>query len=220
MQLKGKKILITAGPTYEAIDPVRFIGNHSSGKMGYALVDVLVENGAEVTLVTGPTGLKPNPKAEVLSVNSALQMYEAVLSHITSQDVLIFAAAVADYTPVVVSSKKIKKNDDNLILELVKTKDIAKEVGFLKTDKQITVGFALETNNEEVNAKKKLISKNLDFIVLNSLKNEGTCFGSDRNKVTIIDSSKSTSNFDVKPKLDVARDIVNYLIYKIDEKII
>ena len=217
MQLEGRKILITAGPTYEAIDPVRFIGNHSSGKMGYAIVDVLVANGAEVTLVTGPTSLKANSKANVLEVRSAKEMYEMVISYLSDQDVVILTAAVADYTPKIVSSTKIKKKDNEMFLELVKTKDIAKEVGLLKTKEQITVGFALETDDEQVNANKKLLSKNLDFIVLNSMKNEGTCFGGDNNKITIIETSKLTE-FETKPKLDVAKDIVNYLKDKIDEK--
>jgi phosphopantothenoylcysteine decarboxylase/phosphopantothenate--cysteine ligase len=217
MQLQGKKILITAGPTYEPIDPVRFIGNHSSGKMGYAIVDVLIKKGAQVTLITGPTALAPNPLATVVEIQSAQEMFEAVMLELPSQDIVILSAAVADYSPKFVSLKKIKKQEGNFTIELVKTKDIAKEVGLLKTNKQITVGFALETNDEEVNATKKLLSKNLDFIVLNSLKNKGTCFGGDDNQITIIEKSKST-DFSIKPKIEVARDIVDYLNKKINEK--
>jgi phosphopantothenoylcysteine decarboxylase/phosphopantothenate--cysteine ligase len=217
MSLIGKNILITAGPTYEPIDPVRFIGNHSSGKMGYAIVNELVAQGASVTLVTGPTALLPNDNATVVSVRSAQEMYEAVMAALPVQDVIILSAAVADYTPKMYSSQKIKKNEDEMFIELVKTKDIAKEVGLLKSNNQLTVGFALETNDEEANANKKMISKNLDFIVLNSMKNEGTCFGGDNNKITIIESSKTT-DFEVKTKTEVAVDIVNYLNEKINEK--
>lgn len=217
MSLKGKNVVVTAGPTFESIDPVRFIGNHSSGKMGYAIVDCLIDQGAVVTLITGPTSLTPHSSAKVIAIQSAQQMYEAVINELPQQDILIFSAAVADYTPKVYSSKKIKKNDDEMFIELVKTKDIAKEVGLLKTDKQLTVGFALETNDEEANANKKLLSKNLDFIVLNSMKNEATCFGGDHNKITIIEQDQST-DFDFKPKTEVAVDIVNYLSSKIDEK--
>ncbi len=217
MHLKGKNVLITAGPTHEPIDPVRFIGNHSSGKMGYAIVDELIKNGVNVTLVTGPTALVPNVNALVYQVNSAEEMYEAVMKEFTKQDVFILAAAVADYTPKVYSSKKIKKKDDEMFIELVKTKDIAKEVGLLKNKSQITVGFALETNDEEANANKKLVSKNLDFIVLNSMRNKGTCFGGDNNKVTLIEKTRSVT-FTTKPKTAVAKDIVNYLNALIDEK--
>lgn len=217
MSLKGKNVVVTAGPTFESIDPVRFIGNHSSGKMGYAIVDCLIDQGAVVTLITGPTSLTPHSSAKVIAIQSAQQMYQAVINELPQQDILIFSAAVADYTPKVYSSKKIKKNDDEMLIELVKTKDIAKEVGLLKTDKQLTVGFALETNDEEANANKKLLSKNLDFIVLNSMKNEATCFGGDHNKITIIEQDQST-DFDFKPKTEVAVDIVNYLSSKIDEK--
>lgn len=217
MSLKGKNVVVTAGPTFESIDPVRFIGNHSSGKMGYAIVDCLIAQGAVVTLITGPTSLTPHSSAKVIEIQSAQQMYEAVINELPQQDILIFSAAVADYTPKVYSSKKIKKNDDEMFIELIKTKDIAKEVGLLKTDKQFTVGFALETNDEEANANKKLLSKNLDFIVLNSMKNEATCFGGDHNKITIIEENQST-DFDFKPKTEVAVDIVNYLSSKIDEK--
>ena len=217
INLKGKRVLVTAGPTHEPIDPVRFIGNHSSGKMGYAIVDELINNGAFVTLVTGPTTLETNSKAKVFKVSSAQEMYEAVITELENQDVVILSAAVADYTSKYISPIKIKKKDDELYLELVKTKDIAKEVGVLKGKKQITVGFALETNDEEANARKKLISKNLDFIVLNSMRNEGTCFGGDNNKITIIEKSSST-DFEIKPKNQVAKDIVRYLNDKIHEK--
>ena len=208
--LKGKKILVTAGPTHEPIDPVRFIGNHSSGKMGYSIVDELVQKGVIVTLVSGPTSIRANENAEVFNVQSAQQMFEAVQSKMKEQDAFIFSAAVADYTPKEVSDIKLKKNDSEMFISLKKTVDIAKEVGRTKEDKQISVGFALETNNEEEHAKKKLVSKNLDFVVLNSMRNEGTCFGSDNNKITIF-SKDEKLEFDSKPKVEVAKDIVSYL---------
>lgn len=208
--MKSKKILITAGPTHEAIDPVRFIGNHSSGKMGYALATNLANKGHEVILISGPTALS-NPKdIEVIKIKSAKEMYEACLAHYKSCDIAIFAAAVADYTPKVVSDIKIKKNDDSFSIELIKTKDIAKELGLLKQSHQVNIGFALETNNEEANANKKLESKNLDFIVLNSLKNEGTCFGSNNNKITILEHNNKIE-FELKTKEEVATDIIKHI---------
>jgi phosphopantothenoylcysteine decarboxylase/phosphopantothenate--cysteine ligase len=207
-----KKALITAGPTYEAIDPVRFIGNRSSGKMGYSIAEELLKNGFEVTLISGPTSITPPQNLTFVSVQSAQEMYEACLANYSSCDVVIFAAAVADYTPKTVSDIKIKKNEETFSIELVKTKDIAKELGKLKTH-QIHIGFALETNDEESNAKKKLSAKNLDFIVLNSLRNEGTCFGTDNNKITILEHNKQI-DFGLKSKTEVAKDIVNHILEK------
>ncbi len=218
MTLKGKKILVTAGPTHEPIDPVRFIGNHSSGKMGYSIVDALITEGADVTLVSGPTSLSVPDKANDFDVMSAQQMYEAVVPFARDADVVIMTAAVADYTPKVVAAQKIKKKEETFSIELVKTVDIAKILGEQKKTNQIHVGFALETNNEVENARKKLDSKNLDFIVLNSMKNVGTCFGSDNNKITIIERNKSTE-FELKSKDEVALDIVSYIKLKMNEKI-
>lgn len=217
MSLKGRHVLVTAGPTHEPIDPVRFIGNHSSGKMGYAICQELQSKGAKVTLVSGPTALKTPDNVERIDVKSAAQMYENVKSRAVNADVLIFAAAVADYTPKTVADRKIKKKEESFSIELVKTVDIAKTLGENKRDDQVHVGFALETNDEVSNASKKLISKNLDFIVLNSLKNMGTCFGSDNNKITIIESNKSI-DFELKSKEEVAKDIVAHLEKRLDEK--
>lgn len=208
--LNNKTILVTAGPTHESIDPVRYLGNHSTGKMGYSIVDELIHRGANVILITGPTALCPNPKAIVEQVTSAQQMYEAVMKYFEETDAYILSAAVADYTPINVASQKIKKNNNTFTLELKKTIDIAKTLGEQKKEHQIAIGFALETNNEEQNARKKLLSKNLDFIVLNSMKNKGTCFGSDQNKISIIDKENVT-DFETKSKIDVAKDIVNYV---------
>lgn len=208
--LVNKIFLVTAGPTHEAIDPVRYIGNHSTGKMGYAIVDELIAQGAKVILVTGPTALTPNPKAITEKVTSAQEMYDAVIKHFSTVDAYILSAAVADYTPINVANQKIKKNSETFSLELKKTIDIAKTLGSKKKDNQIAIGFALETNNEEENARKKLSSKNLDFIVLNSMQNKGTCFGSDNNKITIIDNHTATE-FETKSKKAVAKDIVNYV---------
>lgn len=207
--LENKTFLVTAGPTHEAIDPVRYIGNHSTGKMGYSIVDELIKQKANVILVTGPTALTPNPKAITEKVTSAQQMYEAVIKHFNSVDAYILTAAVADYTPVNVANQKIKKSDETFSLELKKTIDIAKTLGEQKKE-QIAIGFALETNNEEANARKKLASKNLDFIVLNSMQNKDTCFGSDNNKITIINKTEAIE-FPTKSKIDVAKDIVNYV---------
>lgn len=208
--MKQKKILITAGPTYEAIDPVRFIGNHSSGKMGYALASQLANAGHIVTLISGPTTLLPPKKVQLIKIQSAHEMYQACLENFTSVDVSIFSAAVADYTPKTVSDIKIKKKEDTFSIELIKTKDIAKELGLLKQKNQINIGFALESNNEEINATKKLKSKNLDFIVLNSLQNLGTCFGSDNNKITILEHNNKIE-FELKSKEEVAKDIIKHI---------
>ncbi len=211
---KGKKALVTAGPTYEQIDPVRFIGNHSSGKMGYAIAEELYLQGAEVYLVTGPSSLHVKYKGiNVYSVKTAAEMYNACTALFNDMDIAIMAAAVADYTITVVETEKIKKKEDFLNLHLTKTRDILKSLGDVKSNKQFLVGFALETNNEKENALKKLRSKNADLIVLNSLKNEAAGFGKATNKVTIFDKEEHEYTFEVKSKELVAKDIVE-LIYK------
>jgi len=211
--LKGKKAMVTAGPTHEAIDPVRFISNHSTGKMGFAIAQELANQGAEVTLITGPTSLSKELNGiNVIAVNSADEMYSASVQHFTHSDISVLSAAVADYKPATKADQKIKKKDEAFMLELVKTKDIAAELGKLKRNGQLIVGFALETENEEANAEKKLASKNFDLIVLNSLNNPGAGFGYDTNKVTIINSSKKKVEFNSKSKKEVARDIVSTII--------
>ncbi|MBP9186831.1 MAG: bifunctional phosphopantothenoylcysteine decarboxylase/phosphopantothenate--cysteine ligase CoaBC [Bacteroidia bacterium] len=211
--LKNKKVLVTAGPTYENIDPVRFIGNHSSGKMGFAIADEFARNGADVTLITGPTDLVTNNKNITrIDVTSADEMYQHTLKCFTKSTIAVMSAAVADYTPEKVSISKIKKSGDELHLKLKKTKDILAELGQQKTKKQILVGFALETNNELENAKQKLVKKNLDFIVLNSLRTKGAGFGFDTNKVTIIDKLGKKTDFKLKSKTEVAHDIVQKII--------
>lgn len=217
LPLRGKKILITAGPTYEAIDPVRFIGNHSSGKMGYAIAEVAAELGAEVILISGPVNLKlENDSIEIISVTSAEEMYNAAHLHFNNCDVGILSAAVADYRPAVVVSEKIKKKDgeEGLSLQLTKTKDILASLGIIKKN-QFLVGFALETQNEEENAKLKLKKKNLDLIVLNSLRDKGAGFKTDTNKITLITKDNKVIPFPVKPKKEVAKDILEYIIDQI-----
>jgi phosphopantothenoylcysteine decarboxylase / phosphopantothenate---cysteine ligase len=214
--LKGKKILITAGPTYEAIDPVRFIGNHSSGKMGFAIAEAFADLGASVNLVTGPTSMLTTHSAiSITEVVSAEEMHRVCMDLFPTMDVTVLAAAVADYKPVNVASQKIKKKDETLVLELTKTKDIAASLGKAKHNGQVIVGFALETENEEANALQKLETKNFDFIILNSLKDHGAGFGHDTNKVKIIGRDKTTKVFDLKTKKEVARDIVKAVIEKI-----
>lgn len=211
--LKGKKALVTAGPTHEAIDPVRFISNHSTGKMGFAIAEQLAQQGATVTLITGPTYLSKDLKGiKVIPVNSADEMYEASIATFKDTDISVLSAAVADYKPAQKVDQKIKKKDETLTLELVKTKDIAAELGKLKTNGQLIVGFALETENEQAHAEKKLTSKNFDLIVLNSLNDKGAGFGHDTNKITIIDSNKKSKEFNLKSKKEVARDIVTTII--------
>ena len=206
------KALVTAGPTHEPIDPVRFIGNQSSGKMGIAIADELAAKGFDVTLIIGPTSLKPtHTHIKQIQVQTAAEMFEACKQYFLLNDVIVFAAAVADYTPKNPSSVKIKKKEEQFLLELVRTKDIAAETGKLKTDKQVTVGFALETNDEFSNAKQKLEKKNLDFIVLNSTNDKGAGFGHDTNKITIIDRQGNVINFELKSKAEVAKDIVDYI---------
>ncbi|MBL7841315.1 MAG: bifunctional phosphopantothenoylcysteine decarboxylase/phosphopantothenate--cysteine ligase CoaBC [Cyclobacteriaceae bacterium] len=213
--LKGKNVLVTAGPTYEAIDPVRFIGNHSTGKMGYAIAERLANLGAHVTLVSGPTAMHTsNPQVSVKKVMSAEEMYEACVAVFPQTDIAVLAAAVADYRPTVKADQKIKKKDENLTIELTKTRDIAASLGKIK-QKQVVVGFALETEHEQDNALKKLESKNFDLIVLNSLNDAGAGFGHDTNKITMIDRSGSVKKFDLKSKKEVARDIVSAILEKV-----
>jgi phosphopantothenoylcysteine decarboxylase/phosphopantothenate--cysteine ligase len=216
-RLKGKKVLVTAGPTHEAIDPVRFIGNHSSGKMGFAIADALAAEGAEVNLVTGPTQQHTNhPSVNVKHVVSAEDMFNACNSFFPSADITVLSAAVADYKPTVKADQKIKKKDDNLVLELMKTHDIAASLGKLKHNGQIIVGFALETEHEKANALKKIESKNFDLIVLNSLNDGGAGFGFDTNKITIIDRNQQAVEFNLKSKKEAARDIVEAIVSKVN----
>ena len=211
LPLRNKKILITAGPTYEAIDTVRFIGNHSSGKMGFELAREAAAQGAEVILISGPTYLEnPGSGVNLIRVESAQQMYEAAISHFPQVDAVIAAAAVSDYRPKQVATQKIKKKEQSLQLELEPNKDILASLGELKKD-QILVGFALETENEEANAKSKIQRKNLDFIVLNSLNDEGAGFKSDTNKICIIFKDGQRKDFGLKAKKEVAGDILEEL---------
>jgi len=207
MPLFGKKVMVTAGPTYEAIDPVRFIGNHSSGKMGFALADELVSLGADVTLISGPTAQKENQTLTRIDVISAQEMLDACLAIFPETDLTIMCAAVADYRPKVIAHQKIKKQEDNLVLELEKTVDILATLGKKKNEHQILVGFALETNDEENYAKGKLEKKNLDLVVLNSLNDKGAGFKSDTNKITIFNKALERTVFETKPKAEVAKDI-------------
>ncbi|MBO7068508.1 MAG: bifunctional phosphopantothenoylcysteine decarboxylase/phosphopantothenate--cysteine ligase CoaBC [Bacteroidaceae bacterium] len=210
--LQGKRILITAGPTYEKLDPVRFIGNYSSGKMGIALAEECAERGATVELICGPVSIKTNhPNILRTDVESAAEMYKAATEAFPNTDAAILCAAVADFTPSVVAGNKIKRKGDKLTLELTPTKDIAQALGKMKRDGQVMVGFALETNDEENNAKEKLLKKNLDFIVLNSLQDDGAGFRHNTNKVTLIDKEGETK-FPLKSKKEVAKDIVNKLV--------
>lgn len=211
--LKGKTILITAGPTYEAIDPVRFIGNHSSGKMGYALAEEAARRGAQVILISGPSGLKPHHQnIQLHRVVSAKEMFNVVFQYYDGVDIAIASAAVADYTPKVVADEKIKKNEDTFTIELVKNPDILKTMGERKQH-QILVGFALETQNEVENAKGKLHKKNLDMIVLNSLRDEGAGFQKDTNKVRLI-TAEEEQPFALKSKEEVAKDILLFIEHK------
>lgn len=214
LPLIGKKVLITAGPTYEAIDPVRFIGNRSSGKMGYAIAEACRNFGAEVKLISGPSHLERPHNIDFVGVEDAETMYGETLRALPDADIIILSAAVADYKPAIVHKEKMKKGatDESLNIPLERTKDIAAEVGKLKRSNQVSVGFALETENEQKNAIGKIKSKNLDFIVLNSLKDQGAGFGYDTNKVTIIDKNNTLYAFDLKSKSEVANDIVLQLI--------
>jgi phosphopantothenoylcysteine decarboxylase/phosphopantothenate--cysteine ligase len=215
-KLSGKHALVTAGPTHEAIDPVRFIGNHSSGKMGFAIAESLANQGAKVTLVTGPTHQHTNhPNITVTQVISAESMYTVCQDLFPTTDITVLAAAVADYKPKEAASQKIKKKDDTLTLELIKTHDIAASLGKQKKNGQLIIGFALETEQEHTNAIKKLETKNFDLIVLNSLKDTGAGFGFETNKITIIDKEHHTQEFPLKNKREVANDIVNTIISKV-----
>jgi phosphopantothenoylcysteine decarboxylase/phosphopantothenate--cysteine ligase len=216
LPLYGKRVLVTAGPTYEAIDPVRFIGNHSSGLMGFEIADSAAQLGAEVVLITGPTHFKAeNSRIKMVPVMSADEMYTQVHAYFGSVDVAIASAAVADYKPKNAALSKIKKTASTLSLELEKTKDILASIGALKSH-QLLVGFALETNDEVANSIKKLKSKNLDLIVLNSLNDKGAGFGGKSNKVTLIDKNLVQTEFPLKSKADVAKDIMNELLKQIN----
>jgi phosphopantothenoylcysteine decarboxylase/phosphopantothenate--cysteine ligase len=208
--LKGKRVLLTAGPSYERIDPVRFIGNFSTGKMGCALAEVCLRRGAEVTLVAGPMQQVTSAAIKRIDVMAAAEMYEATLREFPQQDVAILSAAVADFTPEHTAEVKIKREKDNLNITLKPTQDIAANLGKMKQNNQILVGFALETNQERENAERKLTKKNLDFIVLNSLNDKGAGFGYDTNKITILDKN-GECEFPLKSKLQVAEDIINHL---------
>jgi phosphopantothenoylcysteine decarboxylase/phosphopantothenate--cysteine ligase len=212
LPLRNQKIVVTAGPTYEAIDPVRFIGNHSSGKMGFAIADQLAKLGANVVLISGPSAQRSHNAVERIDVTSAAEMLGACQQQFTDAKACIMSAAVADYTPVTVASQKIKKQDAGFAIDLKKTTDILKTLGGIKRPDQILVGFALETNDEEQNAIGKLHNKNLDFIVLNSLNDAGAGFKTDTNKITIIDKELRKTTYDLKSKEDVAVDICNKVI--------
>ena len=219
--LTGKRIMITAGPTYEKIDPVRFIGNYSSGKMGFALAEEIARRGGAVELVLGPVSLSTanlHPRIHVTQVESAGEMYEACVRLFPESDGGILCAAVADFTPEQRADEKIKRKGDDLVVRLKPTRDIAAAMGQLKSDSQVLVGFALETNDEEVNAERKLEKKNLDFIVLNSLRDEGAGFRTDTNKITIIRRDRTSVPFPLKSKADVAVDIVDELVSQLSSK--
>lgn len=208
----GKKVLITAGPTYEAIDPVRFIGNHSSGLMGIEIARAFADQGAEVTLVLGPSNISPNRNnINLLPVTSAKEMYDAVMTFFPKTDIAVLSAAVADFRPEIVADQKIKKNPDtdSITLKLVKTDDILKTVGSQKKENQVVVGFALETENGIANAKKKLHTKNIDLIVLNEMSEQGVGFKTKTNKISIINKNDEMTEFDLKPKSEVALDVLN-----------
>lgn len=212
LPLKGKTALVTAGPTYESIDPVRFIGNHSSGKMGYAIAHRLKSLGAKVTLISGPTALPTPLGIKTINIQSAQQMLEASSSEFETADIIVMSAAVADYTPVNIAQQKIKKKEEGFSIQLKKTTDILAFLGDHKKKSQTLVGFALETNNELQHAKEKLKRKNLDFIVLNSLVDKGAGFGTDTNKVTILSSMGEIKEFKLKSKAEVANDICELIL--------
>jgi len=215
LPLKGKKVLITAGPTYEAIDPVRYIGNHSSGRMGFELAKEAANLGAEVLLISGPSNEKVDHSLiQRIDVVSAEEMYQAAHNHYKNVEIAILAAAVADFKPVTIAAQKIKKKEASLTIELTQTKDILASLGKQKTN-QFLVGFALETNNELENAKNKLKRKNLDLIVLNSLQDKGAGFKKSTNKVTLIDQQENVTEFGLKSKIEVAQDIFNEIVKKI-----
>ena len=217
-KLVGTKVLVTAGPTYEAIDPVRFIGNHSSGKMGYAIAESFLQTGADVTLISGPTNLTTNSSINLINVVTSDEMYNEVDKQSNTADIIIMCAAVADYKVINEATQKIKKNEDSLSLELIKTKDILHHLGKNKKPNQFLVGFALETENEIINAEEKLIKKNLDCIILNKLNSNNKVFGSDRNEITIIDAKKTTHKFEANTKKALAKEIVSFIISKIEHE--
>ncbi len=210
--LKGITALVTAGPTHEAIDPVRFISNISTGTMGICIAEELAMRGAAVKLILGPSEVPVNKDIEIIRVKSAEEMYDASMKNLAGSTIIVMAAAVSDYTPGQPSGEKIKKNSEDLLLKLIKTKDILLKAGEVKSDNQTLVGFALETNNEKENALKKLSGKNADLIVLNSLNDEGAGFGRTTNKIIIFDKKGNEYHFDKKSKRDVAKDIVNAII--------
>ena len=213
MTLQGKKVLITAGPTYEAIDPVRFIGNRSSGKMGIAIAEAAAKAGATVQLILGPTHLSSNQNGvQITRVESATQMFEATQLHFSESDIIVLSAAVADYKAKEIASQKLKKKTDEMSIELAKTTDIAATLGAQKRDNQVMVGFALETNNELAHAKDKLVRKNFDFIVLNSLQDSGAGFAHDTNKVTLVFRDGTVQPYELKSKVAVAEDIVMEIV--------
>ena len=217
-ELFGKSCLVTAGPTHENIDPVRYIGNRSSGKMGSAIAEELAEKGANVTLVMGPSSIKSNhPNVNQINVTTADEMYEVVSQHFSESDISVFSAAVSDYKPKVVYKEKVKKLDDNWTVELEKNKDILMEMSLSKRENQFVVGFALETENEQENAINKLKKKKLDLIILNSTKDSGATFGFDTNKITIIEKDLKVREFDLKNKSVVAKDIVSAIIKKLNK---
>lgn len=212
-RLLGKKVLVTAGPTQEAIDPVRYISNHSSGKMGYAIAEALANEGAEVILVSGPSQLKVTHKnISLIKVVTAEEMLNACRSYFPSIDIAVFSAAVADYRPKEVSATKIKKKEDTFVIEMIKNPDLAFEFSKIKTSNQISIGFALETNNEEENALAKLKSKAFNFVVLNSTQTENATFGHNTNKITILKNDGAKLDFELKNKTEVAKDIVETLV--------
>lgn len=218
LPLLGKKVLVTAGPTYEAIDPVRFIGNHSSGKMGFAIAERFVELGADVTLITGPTSEQTNSNLLRIDVVSANDMLLACNSVFENADITVMSAAVADYTPIVIAEEKIKKKDEAFSIDLKKTTDILASLGKIKKNKQLLIGFALETEHEEQYAKEKLQKKNLDLIVLNSLRDKGAGFKTETNKITIFNSALQKTSFETKSKVEVAKDICSEIIKLIDNE--
>ena len=212
LPLKNKKVLITAGPTIEEIDPVRFISNHSTGKMGYSLAKEAINLGADVTLISGPSNIDlPSNKIKLVKIKSSDEMLQKTLSFFDDSDIVIMSAAVSDYKPLEFSEKKLKKDNKELNIKLKKTQDILYELGKIKSE-QFLVGFALENQNEFENAKKKLLNKNLDLIILNSLNDEGAGFGYETNKVSIINSKNEVFNYDLKKKSAVAKDIFNHII--------
>lgn len=212
-RLQNKKALVTAGPTYENLDPVRYIGNYSSGKMGIAIAETLADEGCDVKLVLGPTNLTSiHPNIKIVKIRSAQQMFDACVDNYSENDIAVMSAAVADYTPIAVSDSKIKKKDEEFTIQLKKTTDILKHLGTLKKDNQVLIGFALENKDEKTYALKKLQEKNADAIVLNSLNDEGAGFAHDTNKITIFEKNGQETNYDLKSKKEVAKDIVEKII--------